>query len=98
MTLRYRPWGDRLWREGLTENISRSGVLFRAEQPVPVKSAIEMLLALPVEVGGGENSIVICRGRVVRTEPGKDDGSLAVAATITGYRLTHTHESDPRRI
>jgi hypothetical protein len=99
MTLRYRPSGDSFWREGRTENISRSGVLFRADQPVPVLATIEMLLALPVEVGGGENAIVICRGRVVRTEPPRDDDARpAVAATITGYRLTHTQESDPRRI
>jgi hypothetical protein len=99
MTMRYRPTGERLWSEGLTENISRSGVLFRADQPVPVRATIEMLLALPVEVGGGENAIVICRGRVVRTEPAdNEDQRPAVAATITGYRLTHVHESDPRRI
>jgi PilZ domain len=99
MTMRYRPTGERLWSEGLTENISRSGVLFRAEHPMPERAAIEMLLALPVEVGGGENAVVICRGRVVRTEPPRaDDHRPALAATITGYRLTHVQESDPRRI
>jgi hypothetical protein len=99
MTMRYRPSGERLWSEGLTENISRSGVLFRTDQPVPLRAPIEMLLALPVEVGGGENAIVICRGRVVRTEPARgDDQRPAFAATITGYRLTHIHEADPRRI
>jgi hypothetical protein len=99
MTMRYRPSGERLWSEGHTENISRSGVLFRADQPVPLRATIVMLLALPVEIGGGENAIVICRGRVVRAEPARDDNPRpAVAATITGYRLTHVHESDPRRI
>src|SRR5947208_17022884 len=73
VTMRYRPTGERLWSEGLTENISRSGVLFRTEHPVPERAAIEMLLALPVEVGGGENAVVICRGRVVRTEPPRAD-------------------------
>jgi hypothetical protein len=99
ITMRYRPSGDLRWREARTENISRSGVLFRTDQPLPVEAPIEMVLALPVEVSGAENPVVICRGRVVRTEPPKarDEGP-AVAATITGYRLTHSGESDPRRI
>jgi hypothetical protein len=97
--MQYRASGEPLWREGRTENISRSGVLFRADHVVPVQAPIEMLLALPAEVGGGENATVVCRGRVVRTEPPEErDPRPAVAATIAGYRLTHALELDPRRI
>jgi hypothetical protein len=101
--LRYRPSGDHQWREGRTENISRSGVLFRTDHLMPLQTPIEMLLALPVEVGGGEDAAtVICRGRVVRTQPADgasgDDGQPAVAATIAGYRLAHLQGNDPRRI
>ena len=65
---------------------------------MPLQTPIEMLLALPAEVGGGEEATVICRGHVVRTEPAKgDEPRLAVAATIAGYRLAHG-PSDPRRI
>jgi PilZ domain len=101
--LRYRPSGDHQWRDGDTENISRSGVLFRTDHLMPPQTAIEMLLALPAEVGGSdESATVICRGRIVRTESaaGNDhgDGRAAVAATIAGYRLAHSQGNDPRRI
>ena len=101
--LRYRPSGDPQWREGRTENISRSGVLFRTDHLMPLQTPIEMLLALPAEVGGGEEAAtVICRGRIVRTEPAAgdkdDDARPAVAATIAGYRLAHLQGNDPRRI
>ena len=101
--LRYRQAGDPEWREGRTENISRSGVLFRTDHLMPLQTPIEMLLALPAEVVGGEDAAtVICRGRVVRTEPAapesEDDARPAVAATIAGYRLAHSQGSDPRRI
>src|SRR2546421_8153775 len=97
--MRYRPAGDMRWHEGHTENISRSGVLFRTSQPMPRFTSIEMMLALPTEVGGGEDATVICRGRVVRTEPATHhDPRPAIAATIAGYRLAHVQGNDPRRI
>src|SRR5438309_11257501 len=97
--LRSRPAGDMRWREGNTENISGSGVLFRTSQPMPLLTPIEMTLALPSEVGGGDDATVICRGRVVRTEPASRlDPRPAVAATIAGYRLAHVQGNDPRRI
>jgi hypothetical protein len=101
--LKYRPAGDPQWREGRTENISRSGVLFRTDHLMPLQTPIEMLLSLPAEVVGGDDSAtVICRGRVVRTEPAReeseDDSRPAVAATIAGYRLAHSQGNDPRRI
>jgi hypothetical protein len=97
--MRFRSSGDAQWHEARTENISRSGVLFRSAEVMPRTTAIEMLLALPAEVGGGENAVVICRGRVVRSEPATDeDPRPAIAATIAGYRLTHPQGSDPRRI
>lgn len=103
--LRYRSTSEQEWREGRTVNISRSGVLFRTDHLMPLQTPIEMLLALPAEVGGGEDAAtVICRGRVVRTIPAggidtdADAGRPAVAVTIAGYRLAHSQGNDPRRI
>jgi hypothetical protein len=103
--VKYRPSGATDWRDGRTENISRSGVLFRTDLAMSVQTPIELLMALPEEVGG-ESAPVLCRGRVVRTEPPKpDDPRPAVAAAIAGYRLAHSpghpadpQASDPRRI
>jgi hypothetical protein len=100
--LKYRPSGATDWREGRTENISRSGVLFRTDHLMPLQTPIEFLMALPDPIADG--ATVICRGFVVRTEPpNPDDPRPAVAATIAGYRLTHPQSvdpvsTDPRRI
>jgi hypothetical protein len=98
--LRYRSTGDDEWRDGRTENISRSGVLFRTDRLMPPQTRIEMLLALPAELGGDEAATVICRGRIVRTGPRTEepDAGHVVAATIAGYRIAHSEGNDPRRI
>jgi hypothetical protein len=100
--LRYRSTGDDEWRDGRTENISRSGVLFRTDRLMPPQTRIEMLLALPAELGGDAAATVICRGRIVRTEPraedAEHDAEHVVAATIAGYRIAHSQGDDPRRI
>jgi hypothetical protein len=103
IALRYRSSNDPHWRDGQTENISRSGVLFRTEHPMPPQTPIEIVLALPAEIAGTEAAAtVICRGRVVRMEAGRrapnGDDRPAVAATIAGYRLAHFQGDDPRRI
>jgi hypothetical protein len=93
----YRLPGNKQWRQGRTENISRSGVLFRTDHQMPLEAPIEMLLALPVEVTGGRKASVICRGRVIRTADVRDaDAECAVAATITNYRLMHSQAVEPK--
>ena len=99
IALRYRPAGEADWREARSENISRSGVLFRTDQSPEMQTAIEMMLSLHGEIGEDVYGTVICRGRVVRVEPGvPGDPRPAVAATIAGYRLMHSQGNDPRRI
>jgi hypothetical protein len=97
--IRYRPFGTTAWFDGRTENISRSGVLIRARDVVPVATPVEMLLALPVELGGMPDVPVICTGRIVRMETATNHHSEpAIAATIGGYQPTHALYDDPRRI
>ena len=67
LSVRYRRLGDRDWREGKTENISHSGVLFRAEEGIDVDEDLELRLELPATGPGRERPEVSCRGRVVRT-------------------------------
>jgi hypothetical protein len=95
----YRLPGHKQWRQGRTENISRSGVLFRTDYQMSLEAPIEMLLTLPVAVPGGRNASVICRGRMVRMQGVLDDDTArAVAATITNYRLTQSQAIDPKRL
>jgi hypothetical protein len=96
--VRYRPEGDEAWRDGRSENISRSGVLFRADSFVSPETLIEILLTLGGEVGEGSPGTLVCLGRVVRIEAGgENDRRGAIAATIA-CRPSSPQDTDPRRI
>ncbi len=75
---------------GVTGNLSAAGVYIRADAALEVGSAVEFEIALPPEVTGAkENVIVQCRGRVVRTdEPTAGSGpteARGVACVIDSY-------------
>lgn len=73
---------------GITGNLSAAGVYIRADASLDVGSNVEFEIALPPEVTGAkENVIVQCRGRVVRTdEPaGKGTEARGVACVIDSY-------------
>jgi hypothetical protein len=88
VAVRYRLVGEPGWRESTTENISRSGVLFRADRAMAVDSRVEMRLELPIALPGGTPVAIHCRGRVARTVPPSDPNRhSAVAATIRTYHF-----------
>jgi len=72
---------------GVTGNLSAAGVYIRADASLEVGSNVEFEIALPPEVTGAkENVIVQCRGRVVRTdEPGNATEARGVACVIDSY-------------
>ena len=97
LPLKYRPSGTADWWEGQTENISRSGVLFRTDHLMALQTPVDVLMSLPDEVGDTGSGMVVCHGRVVRTEPPRPyDPRSAVAVTIASYRLAHSSGSDPQ--
>ena len=86
LLVRYRRVGDPEWRQGKTENISRSGVLFRAAELVLPDTDVELRLALPVAAPGREPPEVSCRGRVVRTvSPSENEPWPGSAIVIEHY-------------
>ena len=93
LPLRYRPVGEKTWRPGTTENISRSGLLFRATETLQPNAQLEINLVLPVEIAGIAATEVVCRGEVVRSEGAKpgEAGKLnpALAAKILQYHFHH---------
>lgn len=91
----YRPAGDIRWREGRTENISRSGVLFRGVEAVDLQTPVEMVLELPAEVAGATAGASLCRGRIVRQYADGGDEQPAFAAVISDWEA---FQADPRRI
>jgi len=90
MPVRYRRPGEHSWHVGTTENISRSGVLFRADDVLEPYTQLEINLVLPVEIAGLAAAEVVCRGEVVRSvQPPAPEGGPALAARILQYHFQH---------
>ncbi|HXZ30697.1 MAG TPA: ATP-binding protein [Terriglobales bacterium] len=88
LPLRYRQIGHQDWRMGTTENISRSGMLFRAEDRVAPNVQLEINLVLPAEIAGLASTEVLCRGQVVRTIEAETPAmSPALATKILQYHF-----------
>ena len=68
-----------------TGNMSAAGVYIRGNPALEIGSNVEFEIALPPELtGGNENVIVQCKGRVVRKDAGADDAQ-GVACVIDTY-------------
>jgi CheY-like chemotaxis protein len=90
LPLRYRTLGENRWHEGTTANISRSGMLFEAEELLQPNAQLEISLVLPSEIAGLSATEVVCRGEVVRNiEPASENVSPALAAKILQYHFQH---------
>jgi len=87
--IRYRISSSRDWLVACTENVSRSGVLFRTDCVFEPTTLLDLRLELPpINNNGGARAEVICKGEVVRTENTDGVGTpLAVAVAIHNYRL-----------
>ncbi len=72
LPLRYGVVGSREWDVGVTENISRSGILFYAEpsgalvQALASKPVLDIMFELPHDGADGLPQQVHCKGRVAR--------------------------------
>ncbi len=86
--LRYRESGEQSWHSGLTVNISRTGILFSAEEPLDPQTVLEMRIAFPPELTGETETNVVCWGPVVRgdSDP-EDEHRRLLAASIFRYRF-----------
>jgi len=90
----YRETGQTNWCEGKIENISRSGLLFRADHYLAPKTSIEIRFVLPVEISSEAAAEVICRGAIVRAvPPANGQPSYVLAATIADYCFVRTEVS-----
>jgi hypothetical protein len=84
--IRYRAADESAWHSGESANISRSGVLFHAEETVWPKTSVEFVLQLPLMLLGEPGAEVVCSGEVVRTvvTAGRP---TTIAATIDQFRF-----------
>ena len=65
--LQYRRMDDVEWRRGRTVNMSVSGVLFEAVEPLSANDIVELSIMFQTP-GQRIPSSVVCAGHVVRTE------------------------------
>ena len=90
LPLKYRRLDEQNWHDGETRNISRSGLLFQAEDLLQPNVVLEINLVLPAEIAGLSPTEVVCRGEVVRTvQPAGEEMPPALAAKILQYRFQH---------
>jgi PAS domain S-box-containing protein len=88
--LLYRPLGEKNWRPGTTENISRSGMLFQAQEVLNPNAPLEISLVLPAEIAGLASTEVVCRGEVVRSVAAQGPSVPPfLAAKILQYQFQH---------
>ncbi len=86
--LRYRVPGDSTWCNGVTKNISCTGVLFQSRDRAAPGTLMEITLRFPnamLQHGAAE---LLCRGSVIRSERREEGGDSSIMATTsTYYRL-----------
>jgi hypothetical protein len=72
----YRRADEALWHTGVTETVSSTGALIRAEEPSASARPVTVVIALPSVAG-----CLIGSGRIVRTveTEGQSDASFAIA-------------------
>jgi two-component system, cell cycle sensor histidine kinase and response regulator CckA len=93
LPLKYRRLDEEDWHDGETRNISRSGLLFQAEDLLQPNVILEINLVLPPEIAGLSQTEVVCRGEIVRTvQTAGDEMPPALAAKILQYRFQHGGE------
>ncbi len=71
----------------MTGNLSAAGVYIKADSSLEIGSAVEFEIALPPEMTGAKDNVIIqCRGRVVRAdEASGSSDSRGVACVIDSY-------------
>ena len=84
--------GGNQWLEGVTENISRSGLLFRSSSPLEVGSSLELIFEMPHEVTGDDDARVVCEGSLLRVEAvpptrKNQQPSFLLACSIAQYKF-----------
>ncbi|HLY62435.1 MAG TPA: PilZ domain-containing protein [Terriglobia bacterium] len=86
--MRYRKDQEKDWAEGRTENISQSGLLFQAPEPLNPDTMVQICFSLPDTAEGESGATVLCEGRTIRTIlPPSSDESPCVAVKLLDYKL-----------
>lgn len=86
--IQYRLFHADEWLEGLVENISRSGVMFRSDIKFERGASISMVMEMPEQITGSNESRVFCTGEVARCLSAPH--GYLVAVKIRDYRFLYS--------
>ena len=85
VTVRSGP--QNLETEGVTRDLSSSGVFLYTKAQIREGSQLEMVLMFPPELTQGEKRWVCCQASVVRVENGDENRGFGVAASISNMEV-----------
>lgn len=95
VTVQFRVTGSKMWHEGTTENISKSGVLFLSEDSFQEGVGLEMVFEMPKELTGDEAAPVLCKGTVARVTSAQNEPVVYhIACSVTDYEFMKAKASD----
>ena len=85
---RYHIGGEPVWMEGTVVNISRSGILFRAQKEIAPRTMLQMRVVFTSRLTGYGPFSILCWGQVVRNDSvvAPSSGPM-LAAAIIRYRF-----------
>jgi PilZ domain len=91
VSVQFRLPGAAEWVEATSENISRSGLLFRHTAPLQVGTELHLVFEMPEELAGHCPARAFCMGSVVRvtaeTASRKQKHSFLIACAINNCEL-----------
>ena len=81
--------------KGMTRDASSRGLYFVIDRDVPLGTELDLILTLPKEITYGTEISLCAYGKVVRTEPQKEDDvdRVGIAATMETYYFVRTKPS-----
>jgi PilZ domain len=95
VTVQFRVVGSKMWHEGTTENISKSGVLFQSSDSFQEGVGLELVFEMPKEVTGDEAAPVLCKCTVARvTSSQKEPAVFHIACSVSDYEFMKAKASD----
>ena len=85
----YRISPSASWRMVTTENVSRSGILFRSRRKLKPGTTLDLRLEFPlIGKNGPLRAEIVCKGKVVRAERTSSRVSPAIAVAIRSFQIT----------
>jgi hypothetical protein len=98
LPMRFRIFGEKVWREGWVETMSVTEILFRSSREVAASQGMEIRIALPSPQSGAHGGIIVGKARVLRcfAMPEMQAQNLIVAS-ISSPRLLHVAEGSSKR-